>query len=138
MIGALRESGHRLTPQRLKILRILAESAGHPSVEDIYNALILDMPMLSQATVYKTVALMKDLGQVLELEFANAHNRYDGNIPEPHPHLICGRCGSIIDLEDLPLEDLREEVSTETGYIITGHRLEVFGICPECQRAGRS
>ncbi len=137
MIGALRESGHRLTPQRLEILRFLAESAGHPSVEDIYKTLVAGMPMLSQATVYKTVALMKDLGQVLELEFANAHNRYDGNRPEPHPHLICVRCGSILDLEDLPLQSLREDVSKGTGYIVTGHRLEVFGICTECQHAGQ-
>lgn len=135
MVAALRESGRRLTPQRLEILRILSNSEGHPSVEQIHRTLIPDLPMLSRATVYKTVGLMKELGQVLELDFGDAHNRYDGNTHEPHPHLICKRCGAILDLENLPLESLGEEVSEETGYIITGHRLELFGICPDCQRA---
>jgi Fur family peroxide stress response transcriptional regulator len=135
MISALRESGHRITPQRMQILGILSRSKGHPSVEDIHKALIPDLPMLSQATVYKTVALMKDLGQVLELEFGNTHNRYDGNMPDPHPHLICKRCEAILDLESLPLSSLEREVSEKTGYVITGHRLDIIGICPDCQGA---
>ena len=67
MITRLKERGHRLTPQRMAVLKILAVSEGHPSVEQIYERVKVDFPMTSLATVYKTVALLKEMGEVLEL-----------------------------------------------------------------------
>ena len=79
MIQKLREHDHRITPQRLAILNVLAASEGHPSVEQIYARVKTDFPTTSLATVYKNVSLMKSLGEVLELGFSDDSNRYDGN-----------------------------------------------------------
>ena len=68
MIEALREAGHRITPQRTAIAEVLARSVAHPSVEGIYEELQPRFPSMSLATVYKTVALFADLGLVLDLE----------------------------------------------------------------------
>jgi Fur family peroxide stress response transcriptional regulator len=135
MIAKIRSRGMRVTPQRMAILKILASSKGHPSVERIYEQLRKDMPTISLATVYKTVHLLKELGEVLELGFGDDSNRYDGNIPFPHPHLVCVYCREIINLEIDNLIDMPLAVSRETGYQIVNHRLDFFGVCPRCQES---
>lgn len=134
ILEKLKETGHRITPQRIAILRILAESRGHPSVEDIYEEVRVNFPTTSLATVYKTITVMKELGEVLELEFSNGHNRYDGNNPHPHPHLICMKCREIVDPDLSRLADLTQELTTDTGYKILSHRLDFYGVCPKCQQ----
>ncbi len=129
----LRERGNRLTPQRMAVLKILAASEEHPSVEQIYERVKVDFPMTSLATVYKTVTLLKEMGEVLELGFSDGGNRYDGIRPYPHPHLICTKCKNIVDPEVATLSELRQEVAQSTGYQIVSHRLDFFGICPQCQ-----
>ena len=136
MIQKLRDHDHRITPQRLAILKVLAASEGHPSVEHIYARVKTDFPTTSLATIYKNVALMKSLGEVLELGFSDDSNRYDGNKPFPHPHLVCTQCKKIIDPELSMLQDLTQELVRETGFHIVNHRMDFFGICPECQNKG--
>ena len=133
MLQVLRDHHFRITPQRLAILRILAESSGHPSVDAIYAQVRTHFPTTSLATVYKNIAVLKKLDQVLELGFSDDSNRYDGNKPYDHPHLVCTRCRKIVDPEIAALEDVTQELVKETGFSITRHRLDFFGICPDCQ-----
>jgi len=133
MITKLKERDHRLTPQRMAVLKILAANEGHPSVEQIYERVKADFPMTSLATIYKTVTLLKEMGEILELGFSNDGNRYDGIRPYPHPHLICTECKNIVDPDVATLSELRQEVAQSTGYQIVSHRLDFFGICPQCQ-----
>jgi Fur family transcriptional regulator, peroxide stress response regulator len=135
MISKLREHEHRITPQRIAILKILAESKAHPSVESIFEQVKPDFPTTSLATVYKTVTLAKELGEVMELGFSEGGNRYDGSNPSPHPHLICLRCKKIVDPDIELLSDMTLEVARESGFKIVNHRLYFFGVCPECQKA---
>ena len=133
VIEKLKENQHRITPQRIAVLKILAESKGHPSVEKIYEQVRKQFPTTSLATVYKNVALIKELGEVLQLGFPDGSNRYDGNKPYPHPHLICTECRKIIDPSLSALTDVTQELVEETGFKITNHRLDFFGVCPDCQ-----
>ena len=133
IIRELKEKGHRITPQRIAIVRILVESPEHPSVEDIFEKVKVNFPTTSLATVYKTISVVKELGEVLELEFSNDHNRYDGNKPYPHPHLMCIQCKRIVDPDLSSLADLTQELTSDSGYRIISHRLDFYGICPECQ-----
>ncbi|AGW12870.1 Fur family transcriptional regulator [Megalodesulfovibrio gigas] len=136
MLARLKEEGHRLTPQRVAILRVLAESAGHPSVEQVHQRVLRQYPNTSLATVYKAVTLLKQRGEVLELGFSERDNRYDGARPEPHPHLICTACGAILDPQTHDpgvLEEMARRVAAETGYAIAAFRLDFYGLCPACQ-----
>ncbi len=134
MLVKLKERDFRITPQRLAILKILATSEGHPSVDDIYQEVKAEFPTTSLATVYKTISLLKELNEVLELSFPDGSNRYDGNNPVPHPHAICMKCKKILDPELINIDALTEEMSRKTGYKIFYHELEFFGLCPECQQ----
>jgi len=133
IIQKLRENHHKITPQRLAIVKILAQSKGHPSVENIYGKIKQDFPTMSLATVYRNIVLIKSLGEVLELGFPDGSNRYDGNKPYPHPHLICIKCKKIVDPDLDSLDDMKNEVANETGFKILNHRLDFFGICSSCQ-----
>jgi Fur family peroxide stress response transcriptional regulator len=134
MLRKLREKGYRITPQRLAILGILAESKGHPGAEEIYALVKKDFPTTTIATVYKTLAVLKSIGEVLELEFSGDYNRYDGKKPGPHPHLICIKCKRIVDPDLASLADMTEKLALESGYRLLTHRLDFYGICPQCQK----
>jgi Fur family peroxide stress response transcriptional regulator len=136
LVAKLKERDCRLTPQRMAVLKTLVVSDEHPSAEQIYERIKPDFPMTSLATVYKTVTLLKEMGEVLELGFGDGSNRYDGNKPYPHPHLICTRCGAIEDLDVNALSEIPQRIARDTGYRIVSHRLDFFGICPKCQAEG--
>ena len=132
IILKLKDSGHKITPQRLAIVKILAESSGHPSVENIHAQLTKDFPTMSLATVYRNIVLIKSLGEILELGFPDGSNRYDGNKPFPHPHVVCIKCKKIVDPELDSLDEMKSEVAAETNFKILNHRLDFFGICGDC------
>ena len=133
MLAKLKTRDFRITPQRFAILKILAFSENHPSVERIYEQVQENFPTTSLATIYKTVLLLKQLQEVLELGFPDGSNRYDGNKPYPHPHIICIRCKRIMDPDLGSLTELAAEAAQKTGYEIVSHRLDFFGICSRCQ-----
>jgi Fur family peroxide stress response transcriptional regulator len=133
LMNKLREHEYRLTPQRVALLRLLATSEGHPSATQLYDQLRDQFPTTSPATVYKTLNLLKDMDEVLELGFSDDDNRYDGNKPYPHPHLICIRCRKITDPEVSLAQGLVQEVAQQSGFQIVGHRLDFYGLCPDCQ-----
>ena len=133
LVAKLRERNHRLTPQRLAVLKVLAASEGHPSVEQVYERIKPEFPTTSLATVYKTVTLLKEMDEVLELGFNGGSNRYDGNRPYPHSHLICTECGAIEDLEEEVLSEIPRQLAQDSGYRIVSYRLDFFGVCPRCQ-----
>ena len=134
MLDKLKSLDFRITPQRLAVLRILAASEDHPTAEQIFEKVKTEFPTTSLATIYKTIALLKGLNEVLELGFPDGSNRYDGNKPFPHPHVICTRCRKIMDPELMSLDELKDEISKKTGFRIQHHRLDFFGVCQECQK----
>jgi len=134
MLSKLRDHDFRITPQRLAVLKVLAVSEGHPSVERIYEIVRAEFPTTSLATIYKTVSLLKRINELIEISFPDGSNRYDGNKPYPHPHVICMQCKKIIDPDLSSPKDLTKEVAEKTGFKILTHRVDFFGVCSECQK----
>jgi Fur family peroxide stress response transcriptional regulator len=134
IIARLRERDCRITPQRVAILKVFLDSADHPSVEQVYAKVKVSFPTTSLATVYKTVHLLKEIGELLEIGCAAGGNRYDGRKPYPHPHLICTACNTIVDPDVSLLPKLADELSAATGFRIVSHQIDFFGLCPACQK----
>lgn len=129
----LARSGHRITPQRLCILHALTESANHPSAEEIYSEVHRACPTTSLATIYKTLQTLKEMGEVIELEFSDGSNRYDGVRPMNHPHAICSECGKIVDVEIEGLENIDQTAANLSGFKIGSFRIDFYGLCAQCQ-----
>ena len=136
LVYRLRERGYRVTPQRAAVLKALTDRDIHPTVEQIYESVRGDFPMTSLATIYKTLAVLRDVGAVSELRIDGGGTRYDGCTDTPHPHLICEVCGRITDLNMAPIGSTIDEVEDQTGYRIMSHRHNFFGICPDCRSEG--
>ena len=132
----LRKNGNRMTPQRVAVLRVLIGSEEHPNAEQIYDQIKQDFPTTSLATVYKTITMLKDMEEIVELDVGGGSTRYDGRELHPHPHLVCTNCGLILDIDiniDIPdLDELCQEIAQSTGFQVTRYRLDFFGICPQC------
>ncbi|MGD0612108.1 MAG: transcriptional repressor [Anaerolineales bacterium] len=135
LIVALKERAFRLTPQRVELVRLIAASAGHPSAAQLYTEMRPRFPTMSQATVYKTLALLKEINQVLEIDLRD-DSHYDGNRPQPHPHLICMQCNKIVDGDlDLDLSAIKRLEKT-SGFQIVRPQIAFYGLCPDCRRGG--
>ncbi len=124
LLSVLKGEGFRITPQRLEVIRILATSVGHPNAAQIYDSIKQQFPTMSQATVYNTIALLKEMNQILEIDL-HGDSHYDGNRPEEHAHLICKSCNKIMDAEI-------KGVETSSGYQVVRSQVTFYGYCPEC------
>jgi Fur family peroxide stress response transcriptional regulator len=135
LIAMLKERDYRLTPQRIELVRLITASEGHPSAAQLYEKIKVQFPTMSHATVYKTLALLKEMDQVFEIDLRDDRH-YDGNRPDPHPHLICIRCNKIVD-GDLNLDlSLVKKLEETTGYQIVRSQIAFFGLCPNCRQSG--
>jgi len=130
----LRKRNYRMTPQRMAVLKTMVMSDEHLSADQIYRQVRADFTMTSLATVYKTMAMLKEAGEVFELGPGGDGKRYDVSRPYPHPHLICLTCGRTVDPEISFDEAFLQEAVKVSGYRITSYRFELFGICPACQQ----
>jgi Fur family peroxide stress response transcriptional regulator len=131
-VEILKGNGVRMTPQRHAILSHLISSMDHPTADEIYKALADTFPNMSVATVYNNLRVFKDAGLVKELTYGDASSRFDANMNE-HYHVICKECGKITDFEHPPLSMIETKAAESTGYQVDGHRMEVYGCCPQCQ-----
>ena len=125
----LKTKGIKPSFQRVKIMEFLQNNHIHPSVNDIYFALIKEIPSLSKTTVYNTLNLMKEcsLVKILNIDETEAH--YDINT-HPHGHFMCTKCGEICDI-DTKLDE--GSCNLLDGYIVEHIEFTLFGICPKCR-----
>jgi Fur family peroxide stress response transcriptional regulator len=129
----VRDKGLRMTKQRDIILEELRKVKSHPNADEIYHLVRYRIPNISFGTVYRNLRILKELGEILELDYGKNFSRFDGN-PINHYHFACEECGRVFDV-DMPVDSsLDETLSKKTGFHITYHRTEFYGICPECEK----
>ncbi|KXZ17227.1 Fur family transcriptional regulator [Bacillus nakamurai] len=129
-LARLKAKGVRITPQRLAIYCYLSKIQ-HPTAEELYQALKINFPTVSQATVYNTLRYYKKEGLVRELNFGE-NTRYD-SASDDHYHVICKKCGKVADFHYPYLHEVEEFAEKITNYK-THHRLEFYGICDSCRK----
>jgi Fur family ferric uptake transcriptional regulator len=132
MVSWLAELGYRLTPQRMLVLAAVENSDGHISAEEIYAQVVAKYPHVNISTVYRTLDLLKRLGLVTETDLGGGRVRYHPAAKGHHHHLICERCGMIIDLEESLLSPLKETLLREYQFNADLRHLGIFGLCRKC------
>jgi Fur family peroxide stress response transcriptional regulator len=131
VIEALRSKGYKATPQRIAICRIALNSRAHPSAQQVYDEVKKSHPTVSLATVYKTLEVLRDLELVQEINFPKGQARFDSYM-NPHINLVCLKCGSIKDLDDMTAQEITRKVAAATKFKPTVQRIDVYGICQKC------
>jgi len=119
--------------QRDKILDILQNTDSHPTADWIHKQVKSEFSTLSLGTVYRNLKILKEQGKIYEVNFGNGFNRFDANM-KPHHHLICDKCGRIMDIEIPMAEEIYKQVTERTGFVIDSHRVEFHGLCSECKK----
>jgi Fur family transcriptional regulator, peroxide stress response regulator len=132
LIEALRGTGYRITPQRVAICRVLAESRDHPSPQSIFREISEKFPGISQATVYNTLTVLKDLGEVVEVGLGQDRTHYEPD-PTPHANLVCVRCGKIEDIQDPQVGALSSRLASQQGLRIKAAHMDIYGFCRTCE-----
>jgi Fur family ferric uptake transcriptional regulator len=124
----------KMTPQRKLILDAFLEADDHFSVDEFYARLKTVDKSIGQATVYRTMKLLEEAGLARRLDFDPRTARYEPkDISSHHDHLVCENCGKVVEFESPQIERLQEELAEEKDFELTGHRMYLFGICPDCR-----
>lgn len=131
IIARYRARGLKLTAPRLSILRFLEGNTSHPSAEEIYREIKKKHPTVSFATVYNTLGMLKDIGDVVELNIDLERRHYDPNTTSHH-HVICMRCHKIEDIfEDYSHIKIPKDIQKKIKII--GMNVNFYGICDKCR-----
>ena len=129
--------GMRMTEQRRVIARVLAQSADHPDVEELYRRCAAVDDRISISTVYRTVKLFEDAGIIERHDFREGRARYE-QIPDTHhDHLINLRTGDVVEFQSDEIERLQAEIARRLGYRLVDHRLELYAVPLEDKKAER-
>ncbi len=132
LLGKLKKRGSRITSHRLALLRLISVSEGHPNAAKLYETLLVQFPTISLATIYKTLALLKEEGEILEIDLHN-DSRYDGNKPYPHPHLVCTKCGKIADGDSVQFtHNINHEILDLYHFKVASSQMLFYGVCADC------
>lgn len=123
---------HRMTKQRQIILDVLQNTESHPTADWIYEKVRQEVPRISLGTVYRNLRVLKEMGDIQELNYGSTYSRFDGRT-KPHYHFVCLECGDIQDILVPTYTELDKEAATETGGNVEFHRLEFYGTCSGCK-----
>ena len=131
LASRLRRAGQRVTPQRLVILGALLPS-GHLAADDVFSRVEKQLPGVNRSTVYRTLELFSELGLVSVTDLGGGARQYE-LLDQPHHHLICHRCGGVIEMDDALVEPVRQAIRDRYGFAPQVDHLALFGFCRECQ-----
>lgn len=120
------------TKQREAILDVFLEVQGHITGEELYQRVRERHPNIGYTTVYRTMKILCDAGLAIERHFDDGVTRYEVE-HEHHDHLVCTRCGKIVEFECSMIESAQEEIVERYGFRLLRHRHELYGHCPACQ-----
>ncbi len=127
----LETPGERHTTQRDAIARVIREAPGPLAVKEIHERARRRSGKLGIATVYRTLKLLVEAGQVHAVTLADGQTRYESANLGHHHHFHCRRCDRVYDLPDCPLPE-GGHVSVPTGYTVEDHEVTLIGLCPKC------
>jgi Fur family transcriptional regulator, ferric uptake regulator len=131
-VDALRESGHKMTPQRMMILTSLRHANGHLSAAKIFDEVRAAYPYVDISTVYRTLAVLKDMRLISETHMGGGDATFEWVASEPHHHLICRKCDGVTLLDHHYLERLESEIAADLGFLADIDHFAIFGLCAEC------
>lgn len=133
LIEYLQQKDLKYTEQRRIILESFLKTETHFTVEDLYAKVKEVNQAIGYTTVYRTLKLFTECGLANEMKFKDGITRYEHRFGhEHHDHLICVRCGRLIEVVEPEIEELQEKLARKHHFEIEHHRMELYGTCEKC------
>jgi Fe2+ or Zn2+ uptake regulation protein len=133
LVAALDRAGYRLTEPRRAVARLISARDGTFTAADLIDDARSRRLGIGRATIFRALDLFEDLAVLERLDLPSGEHAYVPCKPAHHHHVVCSSCGKTAEVEDRGLSSVVEEVARGTGFAIENHRLELYGICPDCQ-----
>lgn len=130
---AFRATGRRLTSQRRLVLEVLEGSDEHLDAGALYDQARIHDPDISLATIYRTLAVLKEMGLVEEHRLGEEHCHYEAVRDDPHYHFTCLLCGQVIEFDAPLVGQIKQRVSEQEGVRVTNAHLHLCGYCASCR-----
>lgn len=132
--NGLKKNNLKVTSQRLKILEVFLKTESHISCDDLYRIIRKDNPAIGYATVYRTLKLIQESGLAREVDLGDRVFRLEHEYGHSHhDHLICLKCGKLIEVFDREIESLQERLARKQKFFPLRHKMEIFGYCESCK-----
>lgn len=138
LVEALDRAGYRITAPRRTVAALIAARDGHFTAADLASEARERRIGIGRATIFRALDLFLTLKLVERVDLPDGDHAYVACDPVHHHHAICTACGRSLDVDDAGLGDVLAEIGRRSGFRVTVHRLELFGVCASCQAAGRS
>lgn len=129
----LRRAGHKMTPQRLLIVRVLRHAQGHITAAQILDEVREEHPYVDISTVYRTLDVLRRMRLVTATDMGGGDAVFEWSPEEPHHHLICSSCGDVVELKHSYLSGVAEAIQADFGFTPDMHHFAIFGLCQYCQ-----
>ncbi|MCS7177813.1 MAG: transcriptional repressor [Anaerolineae bacterium] len=136
LASALQAGGHRLTRQRRVVLEVLEESHEHLDAEALYERARQRTSRISLATVYRTVAVLKQMGLITEHSLGEEHGHFETVREVPHYHFTCLGCGAVVEFDAPQVEEILQELAEREGLEVCGVQFALIGYCAHCRTGG--
>jgi Fur family ferric uptake transcriptional regulator len=130
----LKDKGMKYTEQRAVILEIITQVDEHLNAEEIHSVVKSKYPQynIGIATIYRTLNFLEEVDLISSISFGTDGKKYETNQKTHHDHLICTGCGTIIEFVDQLIEQRQEEIAKQNNFEITGHTMQLYGLCQKC------
>ncbi len=135
LVQVLDRAGYRLTGPRLAVAGLVADRDGHFTAADLVMDARRRHPGIGRATIFRAIDLFASLDLVERVDLPAGDHAYVACDPVHHHHAICTGCGRSLDVDDFGLTRVLNEIGRRSGFRVTDHRLEIFGLCAACQAA---
>lgn len=130
----IRDMNLKVTSQRMIILEALHAGHRHLTAQEVFEVVNPKNPEIGFATVYRFLRKLTEHSFVTEVRMGGLPARYELTPQRHHDHLTCTECGQICEFENNTIEKLQEKIAKEFGFVLTNHVLELYGVCPHCQK----
>ncbi len=131
----VKQKGLKYTEQREIVLSILIHASDHLSAEDVYNKIKTQYPEsnIGIATVYRALSFLEEIDLITSITFGTDGKKYESNSKSHHDHLICTKCGKIVEFVDAEIEKRQDRIAKENKFVITSHSMQLYGTCGDCK-----
>jgi len=123
----IKQKGMKYTEQREIILKILLNYDGHLSAEELLTIVKKEYPK------HRTLNFLEEVKLISSISFGVDGKKYEKNLDEHHDHIICIKCGKIVEFVDIEIEKKQIQIAKEKGFTLTDHSMQLYGICEECR-----